>query len=234
VAASKHDPPAWLRAGVAALTTASGAGVGGVEGAIVGAAGTELVVGLAGRAWSELNGIRQNNVGSLIVQASGRLGLMAEDVFRQSLASPVGCQLLFDAMAAASATFWDRKISALAMALANGLSGDEASIDEHQLIVGVLSDLEPPHVRVLAVLSQAWGEAETVLTRAEVAAKARLSDSNAVLPVLVRHGLAGPPPLPQGSMRWMSTPETTWQILPFGERVLGYLRPPGDRPGSER
>lgn len=190
---------------------------------MAGAAGSEFLVGLAGQAWRELSRRRLAKMGSMINLASEALPATAEEVLAIATASPAGCQLLFDSIQAASETFWDTKIEALALALADGLRDDQANIDEQQLIVGVLNDLEPPHVRVLALLSKDV-EAAQPLTPAEIQVGAKVSDSNSVMPVLVRHGLAGPPPLPEGSMRWMSTPEASFQIMPFGLRVLGYLR----------
>lgn len=74
--------------------------------------------------------------------------------------------MAFDAVSAVSKTFWDRNIDAPATALAAGLSGDEAIIDEEQLIVGVPNNLQPSHGRVLAVIART-GEGDKALTPAE-------------------------------------------------------------------
>lgn len=94
-----------------------------------------------------------------------------------------GPDLLNDALLAASDTLNQRKVRALARAVANGLREDGARIDENRLLVFALAQMEEPHIKVLASVepSPHW----TTFT----AINERVDHSLAVLPVLERAGL---------------------------------------------
>lgn len=110
-----------------------------------------------------------------------------------------------DALQAAASTANRAKIQALGRALANGLAGDDARVDEERLIIAGLSGLEEPHIRVLANLPRDRGRPMTTPTTsargssgrrgarlADVAARAGLSNEGAfnVMAELVRTGMA--------------------------------------------
>jgi hypothetical protein len=69
------------------------------------------------------------------------------------------------------------------------LTSDQARIDEERLIVLAISDLEPPHVKTLAIVSRS----RRPLTRESIEGNVGLSDADIVIPVLLRHGLVRVP-----------------------------------------
>jgi hypothetical protein len=171
---------------------------------------------LAAEAWRELNERRSASVGRLIETASAAGGKNPESLLQNALARQETAQLLLDTMSAASESRLEWKVDALATALANGLEADGARVDEERLVVRALADLEPPHVRALGLLS---GSTSTLYVE-EIQESIGVTDAGAIMPVLVRHGLAEEPRREGLSV---GDPPLGWQITSFGRAVFTYL-----------
>ena len=135
-----------------AIAAVAGGSVGGVPGALVAVALEPIFVHLAAKSWEELSELRRRSAGYMLQTASEQVGGPPEDVVTRSLGSTDTAQLLAEALQAAATTSSTKKVRALGRALANGLTRDDARVDEERLVVAGLSVLEEPHVRVLANL----------------------------------------------------------------------------------
>lgn len=135
-----------------AIAAVAGGTVGGLPGALVAVALEPVFVHLAAKSWDELSDLRRRSAGYMLQTASERLGGAPEEVVTQALGATNRAQLLADALQAAAITSHTQKIRALGRALANGLAGDDARVDEERLLIAGLSVLEESHVRVLANL----------------------------------------------------------------------------------
>ncbi|MEU6135859.1 helix-turn-helix domain-containing protein [Nocardioides sp. NPDC047086] len=188
-----------------AIAAVIGGAVGGVPGALVAIALEPGFIELAARSWNELADLRRRSAGLMIQSASHQLGGDPEAVTKAAFASEARAQMFADALQAAASTANQAKIQALGKALANGLSGDEARVDEERLIIAGLSGLEEPHIRLLANLprergrptSTPSGSARNAGARrgarlGEVADRSGLSNDAAfnVMAELVRTGMA--------------------------------------------
>lgn len=146
-----HDKTA-SEIGGKAIAAVVGGVVGGIPGALVAVAVEPLFVHLAAKSWDELSDVRRRSAGYMLQSASEQLGGPPEDVIARSFAAENTAQLFADALQSAASTSNEEKIRALGRALANGLAGDQARVDEERLIVAGLSGLEAPHIRLLALL----------------------------------------------------------------------------------
>jgi len=138
--------------GSKAIAAAVGAGVGGLPGAIVAIAVEPVFMHLAAKSWDELSDVRRRSAGRMVQVASEELGGVADDVTRRSFESEAKAQLLADALQAAASTSNAQKLRGLGRALASGIAGDDARVDEESLIIAGLSSIEAPHIRALANL----------------------------------------------------------------------------------
>jgi hypothetical protein len=141
------NTPPGVRAAASAVPAALGASIGGVPGAVVGAVAGEYITRVAEKAWGELRAARQHSVTQLLAGAADDLHQAPEELVEQALSLDSGPELLNDALLAASDTINQRKVGALARALANGLRDDGALIDENRLFVFALAQLEEPHIK---------------------------------------------------------------------------------------
>lgn len=192
--------------GSKAIAAVVGAGVGGVPGALVAVALEPVFIELAARSWDELSDLRRKSAGLMIQTASHQIGGAPSAVTDAAFATTGKSQLFAEALQAAAFTADQSKIKALGRALANGLAGDEARVDEERLIVAGLSGLEEPHIRVLLNLprrrprptstptSSARGSSGRRGARlSAVAERAGLSSEGTinVIAELIRTGMAG-------------------------------------------
>lgn len=96
---------------------------------------------------------QQQKLGHAVEVGMDRAGLSAEDFLNELTKDDLRLALLSEALSAASKTAVDGKIRALGVALANGaLADDDARLDEERIWVQMLSEIEAPQLRVLAVL----------------------------------------------------------------------------------
>lgn len=104
------------------------------------------------RALVELGEIRSASARRVLELAARRLDRDADAMVDDAIGDLRRAQLLGSALQAAAQTVSQQKIGALSRALANGLVGDEARIDEEQLVLDALAEIETPHIRVLVQL----------------------------------------------------------------------------------
>lgn len=201
-----NEQEEWvLETGSKAIAAVVGAGVGGVPGALVAVALEPMFIQLAAKSWDELREARHRSAGLMMQVASGQLGGAPEDVTNRAFETEAKAQLLADALQSAVSTSNETKVRGLGRALANGLAGDEARVDEESLVIAGLASLEAPHIRALAKLprqrsrpttspnSSAKGSAGRRGMRALVLAGAAGLSSEGVTSVLaelVRTGMA--------------------------------------------
>lgn len=191
--------------GSKAIAAVVGAGVGGVPGALVAVALEPVFIELAARSWDELSDLRRKSAGLMIQTASDHIGGAPSDVTDAAFATTRKSQLFAEALQAAAFTADRSKIKALGRALANGLGGDDARVDEERLIVAGLAGLEEPHIRVLLNLPKQRSRPTTTPTSsargnsgrrgarlAAVAERAGLSNEGTinVMAELIRTGMA--------------------------------------------
>jgi hypothetical protein len=89
----------------------------------------------------------------LLAHAASRLEVDPDEVQPRAYTTAAGEALFVDSVTAAAETIDQRKIAALAMALAAGLAEDRSRIDEERLVVRALAQLEAPQIRILAAVS---------------------------------------------------------------------------------
>jgi hypothetical protein len=133
----------------AALGTVRGWAMGGPAGAVAGAAATPYAVEVARRAFGEAIALRYQTMASFLAQTADRLEIPTGDVVSVAATSVERRALLADGLEASARTVSERKVAALAKAVANGLGSDRAHVDAEAMIVRALADLEEPHIKVL-------------------------------------------------------------------------------------
>lgn len=149
---------AALSATSSVLAALVGAGVGGTEGAVAAGVVAPATLELARGTMTEFAARFTLSIGRVIQGASERTGDTPEDLVAKAKADPRKVALLAEAMVAAGRTLNEQKIRGLASALANGLLGDEAAVDDSQIIIRALAELEEPHIRLLGLLVQDFGQ----------------------------------------------------------------------------
>jgi predicted transcriptional regulator len=147
-----RDGSKSLEAVAGAIAGAAGLAVEGPASALVSAAAAPYVLDIVRRSWDEITVLRQGSVASLVATAAEELGEDAQTLVDGAMSSDGGAELLAEAMHAAAATLNQRKVDALARALANGLAQDQVQIDDARLMVQSLADVEAPHIKVLVAL----------------------------------------------------------------------------------
>lgn len=155
------DLPTVVASGVEGVSAAGGmvvgAAAGGPDGAVVGglvaAMSTPYLLDLAADSWTRIGRLRHNSVAQLLGTAAESLDEDAELMVHRALATDSGAELLAAAVQAASETLNQRKISALGLAVANGLANDQALVDQERLVVRAIADLDEPHIAFLVRLS---------------------------------------------------------------------------------
>jgi hypothetical protein len=178
-----------------------GLAVGGPAGALAGAVAEPALEQLAREALA----LRRRRGERAYELATAEAGMSPEELLQRILADQRLMDLAVLAVTAASETALDAKIQALGRALATGaLATDEAVVDQQRLLVGILADLEAPHLRVLAQLAEPSPDGRMAELPDRMAPRPRWSFDKlaAMLPtmqgvlepvlrVLEAHGLAG-------------------------------------------
>ncbi len=136
-------------AGLAALM---GYTVGGALGAVTGAMLTEPAIRAAAHARDEIGQARRMSGAALVAIAAHEKQTDPDDLIAEALSTREGTQLLAEALDAAMHTLDERKVAALAKAVANGLFRDAARVDAERLVVRALAELEAPHIKLLGRL----------------------------------------------------------------------------------
>jgi hypothetical protein len=162
----------------------------GVPGVVIVPAAAPYMLELLRRAWAEFGVRRLDSAAGVIAGASEELHVEPDEVLDLARSSPERVELLAAALLAASHTFNQQKVRALATAVANGLGDDDARVDQERLIVAALADLEAPHIKLLDYMARDdWlGFFQPIEYWAEAGGQAR-SVTVVLMAALHHHGL---------------------------------------------
>jgi len=80
------------------------------------------------------------------------LAACTEETLTRAFQDERRCQLLVDAARAVNLTAWEQKRVAMGVVVAAALNGDDAQLDDSELLVTALTDLDRHHFRLLARL----------------------------------------------------------------------------------
>ncbi|WP_344252339.1 hypothetical protein [Terrabacter carboxydivorans] len=142
---------------VEVVGSAAGAGVGailgGPVGGIIGAAITPGTIELVGRAWDEIVGAQRANGAAVVQIAAEQASSDPETLVAELIRDPAAASLFKSAVQAGANAVEEDKIRALATCLANGFA-DGTRVNSELIIIKALAELDPVHVRVLAMLEK--------------------------------------------------------------------------------
>lgn len=230
-------------AGVAGAFTgvAVGASTDPVAGVAVAPIVTEALIG-----WGEWwNRTRVNRASQLWASAADRLGVESPDLV-SAADSDAKQDLLGRAILAGGNARYRAKIQALACVLVDGLRGDEAQVDSALMVVSALTDLEVPHVKVLAYLAGLSADSEIEPREGRARTMVGFLDENRgysavisnVVATLERHGLIRSEEVRAKDLVWVAKYEGSTQISDrfsvtrFGIHLLDLLRSKDTGPES--
>ncbi|GAA1807762.1 hypothetical protein HC028_21355 [Planosporangium flavigriseum] len=209
----------------AALTAHAGPETAATVGAVVGAATEEGVDFMA-----QLLRDRRRRSERLVQAATAYADTPAETLMLAVYDDGKKRELFFHAVQAAAQSVENQKIDTLARAFASGaLSNDPAVIDEAAIVVDCLSELQAPHLRLLAILSQTpanadlEGEARIQQAQSWTASEMLQRDPGLrnVLVALVAKLTGAGMVKDNGVGTWSYTPR--WQLTEFGRICSTYL-----------
>jgi len=202
------------------LVVAFGIGVATVYGAVPGGLATMLgpLLTTVLNALTRVGRRRAEHAADTLLDAADKAELPVEEFFGRAVADDRRHELFTRALSIAQDTALRDKRRALGRALAAGVMGDEARIDEELLFVRAVDDIDEMHIRLLGRLADGGR-----LTAGDIAqADPGLEDGVlALLGQLQSHGLidSRSPVTPGGAM----TPEPYYFITPSGRTFLARL-----------
>lgn len=136
----------------AAVASMAGLAVDGAAGTFVGAVSQPLLEPLIARVWGEV-GLDVRRRATAVTQIALASFPGDEADFEAKLGTSEQSRLLAaTALDAGGRTTWPPKLRALGLALAQGITSDDARVDDWQLLMGALAALDVPHARVLGLL----------------------------------------------------------------------------------
>ena len=202
------------------LVVAFGIGVATVYGAVPGGLATMLgpLLTTVLNAFTRVGRRRAEHAADTLLDAADKAELPVKDFFDRAVADDRRHELFTRALSIVQDTALRDKRRALGRALAAGVMGDEARIDEELLFVRAIDGIDEMHIRLLGRLADSGR-----LTAGDIVlADPGLGDGVlALLGQLQSHGLidSRSPVTPGGAM----TPELYYFITPPGRTFLGRL-----------
>jgi hypothetical protein len=202
------------------LVVAFGIGVATVYGAVPGGLATMLgpLLTTVLNALTRVGRRRAEHAADTLLDAADKAELPVEEFFDRAVADDRRHELFTRALNIAQDTALRDKRRALGRALAAGVMGDEARIDEELLFVRAVDDIDEMHIRLLGRFADGGR-----LTAGDIVqADPWLEDGVlALLGQLQSHGLidSRSPVTPGGAM----TPEPYYFITPTGRTFLARL-----------
>ena len=202
------------------LVVAFGIGVATVYGAVPGGLATMLgpLLTTVLNALTRVGRRRAEHAADTLLDAADKAELPVEEFFDRAVADDRRHELFTRALNIAQDTALRDKRRALGRALAAGVMGDEARIDEELLFVRAVDDIDEMHIRLLGRFADGGR-----LTAGDIVqADPGLEDGVlALLGQLQSHGLidSRSPVTPGGAM----TPEPYYFITPTGRTFLARL-----------
>lgn len=219
------------RAAGRAVAAAAGHAVGGMEGAVLAAAASDTTIDLANAAWTRIQDRVRRGVEDLLDSAADELGLEVHTLLDQALAREATAELLHQAFTAAAETINEQKVDALARALANGLRDDAAHVDQETLIIRALADLDPVHVKLLAVIArerrelEPWIKHETGLTDEVFPPVAGVLQRNSLIDIDTDYAGHFARSASADDGVFLDPAETAWAVTSFGLLAMKRLDP---------
>ena len=140
-----------IRTSVAVLT-----GSAGMLGPEAGAAATALAPAIEvvlSRVAGRLNQRRYRHAAETLMYAADASSEPIEELVEKAISDERRHELLARALGVAQDTSLRDKRRALGRALAAGIAGDDARIDDELLFIRAIADLDEPHIRLLALLA---------------------------------------------------------------------------------
>jgi hypothetical protein len=137
-----------IRTGVAVL--AGGAGLLGPDAGAAATALTPVLETVLSRVLRSLNGHRSAHVAETLEDAAEAAGDPIELFVEKAVADERREELLARTLTIAEDTALRDKRRALGRALAAGIAGDDAKIDDELLFIRAVADIDTPHIRLLA------------------------------------------------------------------------------------
>lgn len=143
-------PDTHRQAAVGALGALVGGLVGGPVGAVVGGVVPPYALALLDGFGDRWRGRRRESAGRVLMAAADEMNVDPEAVLVAAETHPQKELMTGQALAAGANTAYEAKIEALGRVLARALeTEDDAVLDETAVVIGILAEIEAPHVRVL-------------------------------------------------------------------------------------
>jgi hypothetical protein len=243
---SDQPMPWWLTRVIEALAAGAAGGggylVGGIPGAVVGAAGGPALVEAMEVAAHAVRARRASNISAAVIEAGEKADLTPEALLERLVATPDRQELFAAAVEAAGRATLDTKVKALGQSLATGALGDGERVDHELLFVHAMAEFERPHIRILEYLRRD-PERPGELRQAIIHELARLPGVGAavhpLLGTLQRHGTVeqyrvDPEAIQRGAdMRRMVPADGSWSITDFGMECLDRLQAAATAPHAQ-
>ncbi|GAB3074134.1 hypothetical protein GCM10027053_44770 [Intrasporangium mesophilum] len=139
----------------AAVGSAVGQIAGGPSGGIVGAIVPPYVLAMMDGFGDRWRARRRENMGRVLLAAADEMGSSPDEVLRAAEASPQADLAIGQALAAGANTEYDAKIEALGRVLGRALlADDDALLDQNAVLIGILAEIEAPHIKLLDALTE--------------------------------------------------------------------------------
>lgn len=203
-----------------AVATLSGAAVlGGTAAGILGAAFAPIALAITSAAVRLLGRRRAEHAADTLLDAAEAASLPLDDFLPKAVSDDRRHELFARTLRIAQDTARRDKRRALGRALAAGVMGDDARIDEEMLFVRALDDIDEMHIRLLARLTvPSMGWTAGTIVQADPGLRAGV---HALLGTLESHGLIeSSRPVPPGGM---SRGEAIYSITDAGQAFLARL-----------
>lgn len=239
----------WSLAASGAAGAALGVALAGPFGVLAGAAAGQAMAPFIDEVVHAVLLVREERGGEFMSDVADRCSKSPADLVADLTDDRAAMLFFAEALAAASLSIDPAKLRALAAVAAEGLE-DDAVMDERRLVVLALADIERPHIRLLALVSEPRGHSDDHRTSGLAAALPGIGPGiHSLLATLNRHGQIEPEDMFDEQLRtaderrrtighrtgtppesapypvtWPRPQDVTWQVTPFGTRVLELLR----------
>ena len=139
---------------IATMASAAGATISllGPEASVMAATATPGITVTLSAIWDKVAERRVSHVEETLTEAADTSATTLEEFLDAAVSGERSQELLARVVMAAQDTTMREKRRALGRALAAGVAGDSAVVDEELLFVRAIADLDPPHIRLLSLI----------------------------------------------------------------------------------
>ena len=210
-----------------AVASLSGAAVlGGTAAGVLGVGFAPIALAIAHAAIKRLGRRRAEHAADTLLDAADAASLPLNDFLDEAVSDDRRHELFARTLIVAQDTALRDKRRALGRALAAGVTGDDARIDEEMLFVRAVEDIDEMHIRVLARMATHLAGPEGWMASKIVAADSGLADGiRALLGTLELHGLIAARVF---SGRIQGSQETRYDFTDAGKKFLARLADDAD------